>query len=738
MSDTVIMVLVGIAIVVVVGIGFAIVVAKFYRKVDQGQVLIINKMTNEPEVTFTGGVVYPIIHKAEIMDISLKRIDIDRRGKNGLICKDYLRADINVNFFIRINPVIEDVKEVASTIGCKRASDLQTLDELFNAKFSEALKTAGKQFEFSELFDKRDAFRDMVKKVIGKDLNGFSLEDVAIDYLEQTELKFLNANDTNDAQGIEKIVRITKEKQVIEAQLSNDAEAKIASDDVKKHERIKLAERQMAEIEESTTKAKEEARIQREREIESKELTKNKEIALQKKKDETEILEAEQAKMRAAESALKDRERALIIKEEDNMLEKLKKQKEREEKAIVLDLQKKTKAEEETAKYKQAEGLTIEAEERNKTAKEREGAERLKISTVIQAQAEAEEKRIKEEEKAEAMKKVAEIEAQMATYDLKKAEIEADSQKMRAEANAFEKERLADAQAKEFAATEMAKVQVERDREQLRKLKIENDDLELGILDKKGSIEAENEKRMGAATAQNIREEGKAKAANVRDEGESRAETQRQQGLALADVKERNVSIEERANEVEAAKIRQVGEAQASSHRQIKLAEAEGLSKLADAQKLMDSISQEREEFRLRLEKQTEIALAQISVRKDIAHSQAGVLAEAFKSTDIRIIGGDGDFFNRFVHAASMGQALDATMSNSDTLQALSQEYMSGEANIVQELGNLLSSPSLGASNLRDISLTALLTKLAAGAEGDKKSKLESLLQQVQKLDLDS
>ena len=50
---------------------------------------------------------------------------------------------------------------------------------------------------------------EKVKEVIGEDLNGFVLEDVAIDYLEQTDLKFLNVNDTNDAQGIEKIVHVS-------------------------------------------------------------------------------------------------------------------------------------------------------------------------------------------------------------------------------------------------------------------------------------------------------------------------------------------------------------------------------------------------------------------------------------------------------------------------------------------------------------------------------------------------
>jgi uncharacterized membrane protein YqiK len=102
---------IGIAMVVLVGFGFM--VAKFYRKVEQGRALIINKVSKEPEVTFTGGLVLPVIHRAEVMDISVKTIEIDRRGKEGLICKDNIRADIKVTFFVRVNKTTEDVLKVA-------------------------------------------------------------------------------------------------------------------------------------------------------------------------------------------------------------------------------------------------------------------------------------------------------------------------------------------------------------------------------------------------------------------------------------------------------------------------------------------------------------------------------------------------------------------------------------------------------------------------------------------------
>src|SRR5690606_27431403 len=106
----------------------------------------------------------------EIMDISLKTIEIARQHGDGLICKDNIRADIKVTFFVRVNELQDDVKKVAQTVGCKRAASPEAIVQLFDAKFSEALKTVGKQFDFVDLYNKRDEFREQIVDVIGTDL----------------------------------------------------------------------------------------------------------------------------------------------------------------------------------------------------------------------------------------------------------------------------------------------------------------------------------------------------------------------------------------------------------------------------------------------------------------------------------------------------------------------------------------------------------------------------------------
>ncbi|MGI9643778.1 MAG: flotillin family protein, partial [Ilumatobacteraceae bacterium] len=206
-------VLAAVAIVVLVALVViflvALLVSRLFKKVPQGQALVVSKWRSVV-VTFTGQVVVPVIHKAEIMDISVKNIQIERRGKgNGLVCKDNIRADISVEFFVKVDPTEEAVKLVAQAIGCERASDITTLNTLFAAKFSEALKTVGKKFDFEELYTDRDRFRDEIVEIIGKDLNGYVLEDVAIDYLEQTDLADFDPNNILDADGIRKITERT-------------------------------------------------------------------------------------------------------------------------------------------------------------------------------------------------------------------------------------------------------------------------------------------------------------------------------------------------------------------------------------------------------------------------------------------------------------------------------------------------------------------------------------------------
>ena len=108
------LVVVGVIVLVIVSI--MLLIKAFYKKIDQGQALIVNDMSKTPKVYFTGAMVLPVIHRDETMKISVITLELNRQGKEGLICKDNLRADISVAFYLRVNETAQDVLRVAKSV----------------------------------------------------------------------------------------------------------------------------------------------------------------------------------------------------------------------------------------------------------------------------------------------------------------------------------------------------------------------------------------------------------------------------------------------------------------------------------------------------------------------------------------------------------------------------------------------------------------------------------------------
>ncbi|OIP44314.1 MAG: hypothetical protein AUK47_01095 [Deltaproteobacteria bacterium CG2_30_63_29] len=758
MSETYILVGVVVGTIILVLTGLMVIIAKFYRKVDQGKALIINKMGNEPDVTFTGGVVYPIIHRAEIMDISVKTIEIDRRGKDGLVCQDNIRADIKVTFFVRVNKSPQDVLKVAQSIGCARASDQDTLEELFVAKFSEALKTVGKRLDFEELYTKRAVFRDQIIEIIGEDLNGFKLEDAAIDYLEQTPIEHLDKDNILDSQGIRKITEITTQQNVQTNELRQTERKAMKKEDVSADEAMFELERQRADAEArrdreiASVRARETAQTKM---IQSEELSKSERGRL---KAEEEIAIESENKIRQVEVAGKNRERIVGIETErvakDRQLEAIQREREVELKRINKD--KEVEVEKKNIADVVAERIAVEKnvaeqEEAIKDLRLLADATRNKNAKIITAEGEAQEKLVKDIKGAEAAEEVAKYHAR---ERLTLAEADRESSDKHAQA----KIRMAEGTQAEAAAEGLAAVRVrEADAVAVEKLGI----AEARVALQKYEAGAQGEEKQGMARArvkeadaEALQKLGMAEAAVIREKLNAEADGQERrglagakvkeadavanekQGLAIAKVKEADAAALEKEGIAKAIGIEKEGLAHAVSIREKLVSEAAGLAQKAEAMKALDGVGREHEEFRLRLDKEKQVDLAQIETRIGIARAQADILSQAFSSAKINIVGGDGQFFDRFIRAVSVSQSIDGFVGNSDSVQAVLSEYLDGESSLPADLKEVLTKPAIGAETIQRLSLSALLARLAT-VEPSAKSKIMALIEEAKKLGID-
>ncbi|MCT6775605.1 flotillin family protein [Streptomyces sp. CS7] len=667
-----------VAVVLLIVIAIAFVITRLFRKVEQGKALIISK-TKKVDVTFTGAVVLPVLHKAETMDISVKKIEIHRAGREGLICQDNIRADIQITFFVRVNKTVEDVIKVAQSIGTQRASDKAAIQEFFAAKFSEALKTVGKQLDFVDLYTKREEFRDRIIQVIGTDLNGYHLDDAAIDFLEQTPMSQLDGSNILDAQGIRKITELTAIEHVRTNEFQRTEQKEITRQDVDARETILELERRQAEAE-----------IKQRREVES---LRAREEAATARVQEEERLGAQTAFIRTEEQlgiqrenqareiavAQKNRERVIAVEseriEKDRMLEVIGRERETELNRIAATKEVEAERREvaDVIRERIAVDRTVaEQEESILTLRAVEDAERARRSVIIAAEAEAQEKLVKDIKAAEAAEAAS---AHLAAEQLTLAEARLKTADLDAQA----KLRLAEGVQAETAAPGLAAVQVR--------------DAEADVTEKAGLAEAE-------ATAARLKAE--AEGARLK----ALAEAEGTQARATADAA------------VIGEKLK---------------AEAAGLTEKAAAMAALDEASRTHEEYRLRLDAEKEIRLAGLEVQRQVAEAQATVLATGLENADIDIVGGESVFFDRLVSSVSLGKAVDGFVDNSQTAQALAGKWLDGSSSFTDDLSRVLGSVSTG--DVRDLTVSALLMRLM-GSSGAASGQVEQLLAAAKELGL--
>ena len=656
-------------------VGALVTISRFYRKPGPEEAVVKTGLGGLQVVTGRGMVIIPVVQEAHMMDLSVKRILISRDGEDGLICQDNMRADIKVTFFVRVNNQTEDIKTVAETIGPRRASEQNKLEELFEAKFSEALKTVGKNFDFVQLYTERDQFKEQILRVIGTDLNGYVLDDCAIDYLEQTPLDRLSPTNILDAEGIKKITELTAAEKVKENHFTREKEKTLKKQDVEAQEailelekqRVEAVEKQKREIatisarehaeaaqiqEEERLKA-EAARIRTEEEISVQEQNKERQVIVaQRNKEKTDGVELERVQ-RERELELTERQRvvglASIEKEKAIEVEKKNIQDVIRERVVV-------------------ERAVVEEQEKIKNTEAFMDADRTKQVAVTLAEKEAQEALVKQVKAAEASKAAAELHAEQVV-------VEAEAQRASAEKETQATKMLAEAKAADHAAIGLADAEVM-------------------------TAKADATERTGIAEASVLQKKAEAEAQGQM----AKADALQKEGTAEADVMQLKFT-----------------------------AEANGIQEKAEAMKLFDSVGREHEEFKLQLNKEKEIEIAAINTQKDVAEAQAGMVSEALKTARIDIVGGETQFFEQIVNSVKAGKAVDRFVHNSETVTDIKKTFFNGDPEYFRnKIVSFASQFNMSFEDVKDLSVAALLGKMLTMADTDEaRSELTRMLDTV-------
>ena len=218
-------------------------------RIPKADVALVRTGGAREKIRITGGLwVNTIIHEIKEISLNTMRIEVIREGPEALITYDFNRGDVEVVFYLKVEPEETDILRAAQALGDKSMTP-ETVRELIEPKLEGALRSVAAESDIQDLLQKRQEFADKVQSTCGEDLetqNGLTLETVSIIRVDQTPVETLDAENRFDAVGIREITEITAEQEREKERIVQEKEVAIVQIEVDARIQKLEAEQQQA------------------------------------------------------------------------------------------------------------------------------------------------------------------------------------------------------------------------------------------------------------------------------------------------------------------------------------------------------------------------------------------------------------------------------------------------------------------------------------------------------------
>jgi uncharacterized membrane protein YqiK len=222
-----------------------IIFAKFYQRSSKDVAFVRTGLGGEKIVLTGGALAIPIVHQTTPVNMNTLRLDVERANEHALITKDRMRVDLHTAFYVRVVATRQGVALAAQTLGA-RTLNSQSIQELMEGKFVDAMRTAAAELTLDELHANGRTFIDRVRSLIQDDVtkNGLELESVSLSRMDQTAKQYFDPSNTFDAEGLIRITKETEHSRQTRNEIEKATELKIQDTNLDAEEKTLVVKRQ--------------------------------------------------------------------------------------------------------------------------------------------------------------------------------------------------------------------------------------------------------------------------------------------------------------------------------------------------------------------------------------------------------------------------------------------------------------------------------------------------------------
>lgn len=327
------------------------------------------------KVVIDGGcLALPFLHQLQRVSMEAISVPVSRNGRDAVMCRDQLRADIAMEFELRVDPTPEGVATAARAIGSRIARPGEAVRELLEGFLLDAIQSSAAKRSLEEIHLDRTGFSDEVSGTVERRAArlGLQLISVAMVSVDQASFAQLDENNTFHAQGMRRLAEVVSDQRKARVAIETTTEIAVRESRLAQHQRqleIQRAEKEseiaqreylvkaeaVAESRSSQARAEaslasEIARIEKERESKATQVSSDEALrkaemkailSLEEVRIDNDILLSRKRTEEAAEKAREEEARALVILASEQVQAKKERAVAEREREIALLRQKK-------------------------------------------------------------------------------------------------------------------------------------------------------------------------------------------------------------------------------------------------------------------------------------------------------------------------------------------------------------------------------------------------------------
>ncbi len=224
------------ALAIVLGAWF---LHRYFAKATLETALVRTGLGGRKVVIDGGCLALPIFHRLQKVSMAAIVVPVSRSGAHAVMCKDQLRADIAMEFELRVEPSAEGISTAAQSLGMRISRPGEATQELLTGILIDAIQNSAASRKLDDIHMDRTGFAQQVADAVSERVSrlGLQLVSASLVSADQAALAQHDENNAFQAQGMRRLAEMIAEQRKARVAVETETEIAIRESRLAQHQR---------------------------------------------------------------------------------------------------------------------------------------------------------------------------------------------------------------------------------------------------------------------------------------------------------------------------------------------------------------------------------------------------------------------------------------------------------------------------------------------------------------------